>query len=84
MHDEIRHFCVKFVMLRRIRQYFSLTLRAACVSAVLAASAHANVVVVLNSGDASVSLLDETGEKELSTFSVGKEPHHLMAKPDKN
>jgi len=82
VHDEIRHFCVKFVMLRRIRQYFSLTLRAACVSAVLAVSAHANVVVVLNSGDASVSLLDETGEKELSTFSVGKEPHHLMATPD--
>ncbi|MDT0359213.1 cytochrome D1 domain-containing protein [Herbaspirillum huttiense F1] len=74
-------------MLRRFSQLLSLSLRAACVSAVLAcmaapAPAHANVVVVLNSGDASVSLLDETGEKELSTFSVGKEPHHLMATPD--
>ncbi|MCP1577054.1 40-residue YVTN family beta-propeller repeat protein [Herbaspirillum rubrisubalbicans] len=69
-------------MLRRFSQLLSLSLRAACVSAVLTASAHANVVVVLNSGDASVSLLDETGEKELSTFSVGKEPHHLMATPD--
>lgn len=50
--------------------------------ACVAAPVHANVVVVLNSGDASVSLLDPTGEKELSTFSVGKEPHHLMATPD--
>ncbi|MCI1003906.1 MULTISPECIES: cytochrome D1 domain-containing protein [unclassified Herbaspirillum] len=69
-------------MLRRFSQLLSLSFRAACVSAILAVSAHANVVVVLNSGDASVSLLDETGEKELSTFSVGKEPHHLMATPD--
>lgn len=69
-------------MLRRFSQLLSLSFRAACVSAILAVSAHANVVVVLNSGDASVSLLDETGEKELLTFSVGKEPHHLMATPD--
>jgi YVTN family beta-propeller protein len=44
--------------------------------------AHANVVVVLNSRDASVSLLDQTSYKEIATIAVGKEPHHLMATPD--
>lgn len=43
---------------------------------------HANVVVVLNSRDASVSLLDQVSHKELGTISVGKEPHHLMPTPD--
>ncbi len=44
--------------------------------------AYANVVVVLNSRDATVSLLDQTTYKELGTIAVGKEPHHLMATPD--
>jgi DNA-binding beta-propeller fold protein YncE len=47
-----------------------------------AAAAHASVVVVLNSGDATVSLLDQDKRTELSRFDVGKEPHHLMATPD--
>ena len=45
-------------------------------------SAQANVVVVLNSRDATVQLLDQSSYKTLSTFPVGKEPHHLMATPD--
>jgi YVTN family beta-propeller protein len=45
-------------------------------------SAQANVVVVLNSRDATVQLLDQASYKTLSTFPVGKEPHHLMATPD--
>ena len=48
----------------------------------LSGQALANVVVVLNSRDATVSLLDQATQKELSTFPVGKEPHHLMATPD--
>lgn len=44
--------------------------------------AHANVVVVLNSRDATVSLLDQESYKEIGTLAVGKEPHHLMATPD--
>lgn len=47
-----------------------------------AASAQAGVVVVLNSGDASVSLIDQDKRTELRRFDVGKEPHHLMATPD--
>ena len=47
-----------------------------------AAGAHGGVVVVLNSGDASVSLLDQEKRTELRRLEVGKEPHHLMATPD--
>lgn len=48
----------------------------------VAGPAAATVVVVLNSGDATVSLLDQDRRVELRRFDVGKEPHHLMATPD--
>jgi YVTN family beta-propeller protein len=48
----------------------------------VARPASGNVVVVLNSRDATVQLLDQTSYKSLQTFAVGKEPHHLMATPD--
>jgi len=44
--------------------------------------AHAENVIVLNSADASVSLIDEATQKVVDTIGVGKEPHHLMATPD--
>ncbi len=46
--------------------------------------AHASLgnVVVLNSAEASISLIDPVTQKLLETFPVGKEPHHLMATPD--
>jgi YVTN family beta-propeller protein len=40
------------------------------------------VVVVLNSGDATISLIDQDARKEFRRYEVGKEPHHLMATPD--
>lgn len=46
------------------------------------APAWAENVIVLNSGDASVSLIDEVSQKVVDTVPVGKEPHHLMATPD--
>ncbi|MEX3970696.1 cytochrome D1 domain-containing protein [Paraburkholderia caribensis] len=46
------------------------------------APARAENVIVLNSGDASVSLIDEVSQKVVDTIPVGKEPHHLMATPD--
>jgi YVTN family beta-propeller protein len=51
-------------------------------AAVTSLAAQAGVVVVLNSGDASISLIDQDTRKELRRFEVGKEPHHLMATPD--
>jgi YVTN family beta-propeller protein len=44
--------------------------------------AQAGVVVILNSRDATVSLLDQASYNEIGSISVGKEPHHLMATPD--
>ncbi|SNS68853.1 40-residue YVTN family beta-propeller repeat-containing protein [Noviherbaspirillum humi] len=64
-------------MFRRTRLILS-----AISTLLVAAAAHANVVVVLNSRDASVSLLDQSTHKEIGVVPVGKEPHHLMATPD--
>ncbi len=47
-----------------------------------APTAGAHVVVVLNSGEASVSVLDKQARKEVRRFEVGKEPHHLLRTPD--
>lgn len=44
--------------------------------------AWANALIVLNSGDATVSIVDPAARKELRRIDVGKEPHHLMRTPD--
>jgi YVTN family beta-propeller protein len=53
-----------------------------CLLSATMPAAHANVVVVLNSRDATVQLLDQASGADQGTFAVGKEPHHLMATPD--
>jgi YVTN family beta-propeller protein len=65
-------------MLRRFRK---LILSSFCLLTALPA-AQANVVVVLNSRDATVQLLDQKTGADNGTFAVGKEPHHLMSTPD--
>ena len=40
------------------------------------------LAIVLNSADASVSLIDMPTRKVIKTVPVGKEPHHLMITPD--
>jgi YVTN family beta-propeller protein len=65
-------------MLRRFRKLFVTGI--ALLSALQAAQA--NVVVVLNSRDATVQLLDQKTGADNGTFAVGKEPHHLMPTPD--
>ncbi|MEB0138401.1 MULTISPECIES: cytochrome D1 domain-containing protein [unclassified Undibacterium] len=64
-----------------MRRRFLLLLSCLCFASPLLA-APANVVVVLNSRDATVSLLDQQTYQEIDTFPVGKEPHHLIATPD--
>lgn len=59
-----------------------LAISSVCLLSAAVPAAQANVVVVLNSRDATVQLLDQTTYKNISTFPVGKEPHHLMATPD--
>lgn len=61
---------------------FFLSLALLTSALLLADPARAGVVVVLNSADASVSLLDQTTRTEVRRFEVGKEPHHLMVTPD--
>lgn len=46
------------------------------------ATAQSTPIFVLNSLDASVSLVDPVAWKELRRFSTGKEPHHLYLTPD--
>jgi YVTN family beta-propeller protein len=64
-----------------LRRFLRLAASVLALSAALPA-AHANVVVVLNSRDATVQLLDQQTFADKGTFAVGKEPHHLMATPD--
>ena len=40
------------------------------------------LAVILNSGEASVSLIDMPTRQVIKTIPVGKEPHHLMITPD--
>jgi len=44
--------------------------------------AEPKLAIVLNSGEASVSLIDMPSRKVIKTVAVGKEPHHLMMTPD--
>jgi YVTN family beta-propeller protein len=48
----------------------------------LPAHAQANPIFVLNSLDASVSVIDPTSWKETRRIPTGKEPHHLYLTPD--
>ncbi len=42
----------------------------------------AGKVIVLDSGEAKVSLIDQATHTVVDSFSTGKEPHHLMITPD--
>ena len=45
-------------------------------------SSEPRLAVVLNSGEATVSLIDMPSRKVIKTVPVGKEPHHLMMTQD--
>jgi DNA-binding beta-propeller fold protein YncE len=47
-------------------------------------ASRADSVLVLNSEDASYSILSRSQRIELKRFPVGREPHHLIATPDGN
>ncbi|RKP50481.1 beta-propeller fold lactonase family protein [Trinickia fusca] len=54
----------------------------AAAAGLLSPLAHANNVIVLNSGEATLSLIDEASQQVVGKVPTGKEPHHLMAMPD--
>jgi DNA-binding beta-propeller fold protein YncE len=47
-----------------------------------ASVARADNVIVLNSAEATLSLVDQATRQVVGTIPTGKEPHHLMATPD--
>lgn len=55
---------------------------AATMLALAAGTAHADSVLVLNSEEASYSILSRSSRIELSRLPVGREPHHLITTPD--
>lgn len=65
-----------FVLLGHINITYGQT------SAPADSKAEPKLAVVLNSGEASVSLIDMPSRKVIKTVPVGKEPHHLMMTPD--
>lgn len=52
------------------------------VTMVMTAAAQAKTVVVLNSDDATIALIDQQTFNVLNVIPTGKEPHHLIQTPD--
>ena len=73
-------------LLRGLRAAFATSTALAAATGLLTGlfspAAHANNVIVLNSGEATLSLIDEATHQVVGTVPTGKEPHHLMATPD--
>ena len=73
-------------LLRGLRAAFATSTALAVATGLLTGlfspAAHANNVIVLNSGEATLSLIDEATHQVVGTVPTGKEPHHLMATPD--
>ncbi len=60
----------------------TLAIAAAALALSLAGTARANSVIVLNSDEASYSIIDRATRTEVQRLPVGREPHHLVATPD--
>lgn len=67
----------------KVHPFRSLLVIFTLLSSVIAMTAHAlqpgERVIVLNSGDGTVSIIDRATRKVVDTYPVGKEPHHLMS-----
>ncbi|MEX3688953.1 beta-propeller fold lactonase family protein [Paraburkholderia sp. BR14263] len=55
---------------------------AATVATFASTAAYANNIIVLNSGEATLSLIDDKTHEVVGTVPTGKEPHHLFPTPD--
>jgi DNA-binding beta-propeller fold protein YncE len=58
------------------------TVLAAALGLVVSAGARAEGIVVLNSEEASYSILNPSTRTEVQRLPIGREPHHLMMTPD--
>ncbi|WP_322106980.1 beta-propeller fold lactonase family protein [Paraburkholderia sp. J41] len=59
----------------------ALVCAAAC-AGFASSAARANNIIVLNSGEATLSLIDDKTHEVVGTVPTGKEPHHLFPTPD--
>ncbi|GAA4416581.1 beta-propeller fold lactonase family protein [Quisquiliibacterium transsilvanicum] len=81
--DQVAHGCRRGPLAQGVgaaRRAGRLLLALACAAACVPAAAQ--IAVVLNSRDASVSLIDQKTFAEVGRVDVGKEPHHLYPTPD--
>jgi len=58
------------------------TVLAAALGLVVSVGARAEGIVVLNSEEASYSIINPSGRTEVQRLPIGREPHHLMMTPD--
>jgi YVTN family beta-propeller protein len=69
---------IRFLPLRPLLLACVGAVTALCLSATANALQPGERVIVLNSGDGTVSVIDRATRKVVDTFPVGKEPHHLI------
>ena len=74
-----RNIATTFILTLFSANYFAIAQTAPVLSS---GANQPKVAVILNSGDASVSLIDMSSRQVIKTIPVGKEPHHLMLTPD--
>jgi DNA-binding beta-propeller fold protein YncE len=53
-----------------------------CLAGAIGDSVRAETIIVLNSEEASYSLLEPTTRTEITRLPIGREPHHLLLTPD--
>lgn len=70
--------------LARLRTLALLSLSVLAASFGVPGAARADIVYVLNSGDATISLLDAATRKEIRRVRVLREVHHLVLTPDRS
>ncbi|MCM2490597.1 YncE family protein [Burkholderia glumae] len=68
--------------MRNFLSFGRAALLVGALAATAAPAAFANNVIVLNSAEATLSLIDEKTHQVVGNMPTGKEPHHLMATPD--
>jgi YVTN family beta-propeller protein len=68
--------------IHRTPRHHRLNTTLACLLLACTHLAYANKAVVLNSKDASLTLIDESTGKFRTITGIGKEPHHLYPSPD--
>jgi len=76
-----RAFMRKFLF-PRLSAAFTASAALVIAAGLFSSAARAANVIVLNSGEATLSLIDEATRQVVGTVPTGKEPHHLMATPD--